>query len=701
MALVEQWAAGIERTVVGGSVRPPRDARAPPLRGGARGERAARGSRTASAGRGRRRVLASSSDEDADATARGRHRRGHRRSPRRRRTAPRRPRLQTAWAVLMGWWAALCAVLATVWRRWAAVEPPMPVRLALAVQLDAARRGEAARDPLAWLGRGVGGQGRIRGTRSVRTAARHAAGLRLVGDWLDANVDFGVDVGRADAAVWDAVLEAVLTTRVAPRVAHCHWQRPRHWPAVVEPQTAWRAVTGARAGLSVLGYAAGPWHRLEATATALGCRDPEDVVRVEPIFAAELWDGLRGLEPPSLWHLAARALLTLSVCLGGRPGTCTAVEVGDVAVERRDTVAVRMVGFRHKPQHERATRRGRRTAPAVSLRHWAVAAYVQPWLDHVLAGEPPPSQLLFPSIVRAHRARAVSAAGWVEDGLRFEPTRPWSGEQVAAALEWVLGAGRGGRTAQGIRAGANMEMSRLGADFPPTRPVPAVVRRAVQGRSLREQLGSEAAYYETFADQTQAAVSQLGSLRIRRARPGQPLAVVAVSPSAGQLDDYVVLARPAVVDGDGSDSGGTESPGGDDVAAPGAPPAATVAVRRPARGRRRAEESSTGEETDAIEARRRRRVRARRRQAKAAPAARRVASDSAGSARSDAATSAAGQMGVTRVRGDACGRCQRPVLPSDHGWFCEESDCSWGVCTRCHRGGQRRALRCPEHTPGD
>lgn len=44
-----------------------------------------------------------------------------------------------------------------------------------------------------------------------------------------------------------------------------------------------------------------------------------------------------------------------------------------------------------------------------------------------------------------------------------------------------------------------------------------------------------------------------------------------------------------------------------------------------------------------------------------------------------------------------CQRCGRHVSLGDYGWLCDEDGCAWGVCTRCHPGGARAPLRCPEH----
>jgi len=46
-----------------------------------------------------------------------------------------------------------------------------------------------------------------------------------------------------------------------------------------------------------------------------------------------------------------------------------------------------------------------------------------------------------------------------------------------------------------------------------------------------------------------------------------------------------------------------------------------------------------------------------------------------------------------------CQRCGRLVTRADYGWLCDEDGCDWGVCTRCHPGGARAPLRCPEHEP--
>jgi hypothetical protein len=45
-----------------------------------------------------------------------------------------------------------------------------------------------------------------------------------------------------------------------------------------------------------------------------------------------------------------------------------------------------------------------------------------------------------------------------------------------------------------------------------------------------------------------------------------------------------------------------------------------------------------------------------------------------------------------------CARCGKHVGHRDYGYMCDYGDCSWGVCTACHRRGARAALHCPQHT---
>jgi len=47
-----------------------------------------------------------------------------------------------------------------------------------------------------------------------------------------------------------------------------------------------------------------------------------------------------------------------------------------------------------------------------------------------------------------------------------------------------------------------------------------------------------------------------------------------------------------------------------------------------------------------------------------------------------------------------CARCGRIVGVQDYGWLCDTPDCTWGVCTACHRGGRRARLLCPRHEEG-
>lgn len=559
-------------------------------------------------------------------------------------------------------------------------QPPRPARAELIAALRA-----AAADTPAPTGAGLvapraaAAQAMVRGTRDATTARGHRTAIGRVLAFVEANPELGGRSVGLSPELWDATMEGFVTAMVSPQVEGSPWARPAGWPADCSPQHAARQQKAAAAGLLRLGWLpeGTTLGRTAATRRALGCGDQEDVQRVDMIFPWEVFEGAEQGKEASPWHLAARALVVLAVIAGGRPGEATGLLVGHVSATSNDNVIVlRRKGFRLKPQHARATRRGRRSAPAIPLEHVAIGAFVQPWLQWLRDRGVPDSHMLFPSLVRDAYARARSSEGSrVGGGLWMEPCRPWSARQVIAALDYVL-TDRRGRTMQGLRSGCNVELKRLGtAAAPGTTAVPDVVRRALQGRSLKPILGSEAAYFEAFADETREATRQLGSLRIVRRHGALRIDAVRSaatgkwSPTpAGERDRAASApaagsprrrgARTFGEAGEGSaeppsssgydsdsDSGSDDSDSGSDSASP-----------------------SSSEGTDT-------------------------------SGGSDTESSEAPPHPASALD-DGCARCRARIGLRDHGWQCDQPGCRWTVCMMCHRGGARAPLLCPKHKGG-
>lgn len=535
-------------------------------------------------------------------------------------------------------------------------------------------------------------QARVRAFRDGKTTQAHRAALTRLHRFLEVNKEFGPGAASAGTggvpavALWDAAMEAFVTALVAPRVEGHIWVRPKGWPADCSPQQAARVQGAAAAGLARLGWlpAGATLTHTMATRQSLGCNDAEDVDRVDMIFPWEIIDAAdRGAGAGTAWHAAARALLVTAVVLGSRPGAAAALLLGHVRLTADErVVVVKRVGFRHKQQRARATRRGRRTAPAITLEHRAIAAHLVPWIRWLRKQGARDSQLLFPSLVRQIYARARTVNGKaVDGGLWMEPLREWSSRQMVAALDAVLGPeGRSGRTMQGIRSGANVELRRLGPSLAPgTTAVSDVIRRTMQGRSLKPVLGSEAAYVEPLAEDTRAACRQLGSLRICRDRDGV-LSLTAVR-DAGDPHARWTEARRG---GAAGSSAGAGSWGRDGGAAVGV--AAAVA-------RVTDSDSSSDESEDS--------------DSSSLDGSSSDDSDSS-SAESSGCDDGCGATSLSSARskklrspravlGGKCGRCGIRIGKRDHGWRCDQDGCTWTVCPMCHRGGARGALRCPKH----
>jgi hypothetical protein len=384
-------------------------------------------------------------------------------------------------------------------------------------------------------------------TRAAGTEAGATRCLRRVHDYVELNEGIlSSTVGPPTARHWDEVLEAfmvaVADAGVDGDAGLRGWRtpgdRPLSWPAApLSAAAAARETATARARVEALGFCAGPWPLQRAQARAIGAQDPEDRQKMSaPIFAWEVGPGgpRRVREP---WVSCAWAMASLLATAGGRIGKVGTLTLGGVSEVVGDTVTIRFDGF-HKDQRRRGTRRVRRKRRAITMANWRIQAYLQPWLVWRRANTVSQDELLFPSMVRRTRARAVSPAGrLVEGDLWLEPHRPWSSDQTRQAWPQVLSSPAVGRTSHGFRGGGMCEMERTGVD--------PVVRRRVQMRSLRSLLGSEASYSEAWVDDITAATRHLGSIRVVQVEAG--LAVVATSASAGAHDDWVRVVAPPIV----------------------------------------------------------------------------------------------------------------------------------------------------------
>jgi hypothetical protein len=444
-----------------------------------------------------------------------------------------------------------------------AVAAVCSVRNELLVAIGAAERGEPLVDTAdgAMSAVSAGVAARLRATRAPATHSSARSALRQLARFVEVNESLAAGAERLTPKVWDAVVEAFIVAKVDPPQPH-GWLRPSGWGRIT-PSAAGTAAGAAAAALDRLGYGPTVWPRLRVMRRALGCNDADDVVRIEPVFAWEVWRGVR--HPQStIWELCGRALVVLGMVCGGRTGSVTRLlveqlqETDDprVFVLRPRSHQGGAPAYREKQQHARATLRGRRGAAVpMTLEHWALEVGVRPWLAVLRRWRAVGSQYLFPSLVRHFGARTRPASGRpVEDGLWLDPVRPWSARAVTAALHHVLGVS--GRSWQGLRAGNNLELRRLGA-------ASDVTRRTLHGRTVRPQLGSEAAYTEVFGEECRQATRRLGELRIERV--GGQLATTATSSTAGEADDWQQLnvARPLPTVSPPSSSAEEESSGPD------------------------------------------------------------------------------------------------------------------------------------------
>jgi hypothetical protein len=384
-------------------------------------------------------------------------------------------------------------------------------------------------------------------TRAAATEVAAARSLRRVHDYVEGNgaILQGV-TGQPSSRHWDEILESVMVALAdagvdgdaGPRGWRTPGTRPLSWPAApLAASAAAREIATARARIEALGYCGGPWPLLAAQVRAIGAQDPEDRQKMSaPIFAWEVGPGgPRRVRAP--WVSCAWAMAALLATAGGRIGKVGTLTLDGVSEVVGDTVTVRFGGW-HKDQRRRGTRRVRRTRRAITMANWRLQAYLQPWLAWRRANAASGAELLFPSMVRRARARAVSPLGrLVEGDLWLEPLRPWTSDQLRQAWPQVLTGPAVGRTSHGFRGGGMCEMERTGVD--------PVIRRRVQMRSLRSLLGSEASYSEAWVDDITAATRRLGSIKVVQVEAG--LAVVATSVSAGAHDDWVRVTAPPIV----------------------------------------------------------------------------------------------------------------------------------------------------------
>jgi hypothetical protein len=398
----------------------------------------------------------------------------------------------------------------------------------------------------------------MRATRAPRTDAGARSALGQVADFVRLNHSLAAEAPHVTDQVWDSVMEAFLTAKVDPPTGHT-WRRPSGWGVAGTPSGAGSTANKAVHALRRLGYVGGTLVRLGVAARALGCGDQEEAAHAPPVFAWRVCAGVRDTAPATVWDRCARALVVLACLSAGRRGTATTLLLEQVTLTDDSNVVLLTARQRQKTQHERATRRPRRTAQPVAIDHWMVRVAVVPWVRWLREGGAVGTQYLFPSLVRQRVARAVTVNGrLVGDGMWLEPMRPWSARAIAAALALVVGAA--GECFHGLRAGNNIELRRHKAAEGGA--VEDVTRRVLHGRSVRDLIGSEVAYSEVFLEDFRAATRVLGGLRIERVAGG--LCTTGRSASQGERNDWqrcaaqLVPAADLVVVPPGGDSSGEE-----------------------------------------------------------------------------------------------------------------------------------------------
>jgi hypothetical protein len=464
-------------------------------------------------------------------------------------------RAVVAWVAWLWVWGTGCWQRLRIWwtpRRVGAVATaaaPAGARVELLRVLAAAAAGTPAVDTAAAVVVGAAAAAaaaQMRATRALRTDAGARGALRQVTAFVQANPALAVGVERVSDRVWDAVMEAFLTAKADPPTGHA-WRRPSEWRSGGTPKGASGATDDAVNALRRLGYIGGVLVRVGVARRALGCTDKEDVVHAPPIFAWRVCAGVRDTAAATVWDRCARALVALACLSAGRRGTATKLLLEQVTLTDDPDVVLLTARQRQKTQHERATRRPRRTAQPVAIEHWLVRVAVVPWVRWLRDGGAAGTQYLFPSLVRRQVARAVTVNGrLVEGGLWLEPMRPWSARAIAAALALVLGAT--GEAFHGLRAGNNIELRRHRDKAAGGGAVEDVTRRALHGRSVRDLIGSEVAYSETFLEDFRAATRVLGGLRIERVAGG--LCTTGRSASRGEHIDWQRCAAVVVPEAD-------------------------------------------------------------------------------------------------------------------------------------------------------
>jgi hypothetical protein len=466
------------------------------------------------------------------------------------------------WQRATGWW----------WSRPATSDGVVPTvgsaREELLRILTAAAAGTPAVDTAAEAVVGVAAASaaaRMRATRAVRTDAGASGALLQVETFIRANPGLAAGLVQVSHDVWDAVMEAFLTAKANPPTGHA-WVRPPAWGPGGTPKGAGGTTDNAVQALRRLGYIGGGLVRVGVARRALGCTDREDTTHSPPVFAWRICDAMRTTVAASVWNQCARALIVTACLTAGRRGTASTLLLEQVTLTGRPTVMVVTPRLRQKPQHERATRRPRRSAQPIAVEHWMVRDVVVPWVLWLRSVGAVGTQYLFPSLVRRRTARAVTANGRLVGGdLWMEPMRTWSSRALAAALKEVVGAE--GEWFHGLRSGNNIELRRHRE--PGVGKVDDVTRRTLHGRSVRDLIGSEDAYAEVFLEDLCAATRVLGGLRIERVANG--LCTTGRSASAGEQNDWVACDAqviPAVEVKEGM-SGNDTSSGDDEEAEPG------------------------------------------------------------------------------------------------------------------------------------
>lgn len=452
------------------------------------------------------------------------------------------------WSVVAALWAACCRLVAR-WSRQQRARQGSSARSVIIGQLQMAMRGSPC------LSEGtvaaVGGEevaraiASSRAARADRTDAKSLGALRSLCDFVSANprlAEQRLEPGSSPAAdVWDAVVEAWVVAQIRPEGAP-PFTRPSGWAANPKPRSVRSAVGCLTSALQRLGYQEGLWPMTRAQLTACGAGDIEDTTHARPVWAWQVFAGLRALGPRlSPWLECAAAMTSLGAVGGRRVGNIVALLRENLRQVDTDEFLVSYVS-RQKQQHQRATRRPRMQCRPVLLRHWALRVWLAPWLQRLEEWRVPGTCLAFPSMVRlgVGGRRVTTQHGFDVEGFHVEMARPWSWRQQAMALGTIV-LGPGNLLGfQGLRVAHTSELKRYRSE------VTDVVRRTIQGRSVRDLIGAEDAYTEVYADDMSAATARIGGVRVTDT--DGLCRVCATSASAGELDDWVPTSTTAAVD---------------------------------------------------------------------------------------------------------------------------------------------------------